>query len=341
MGKLNPEKFSQRLQDLNRYLDFIPIEKTSDSLKVTKAYGKSFPEDDIRSIMGCAIPPEWTVNLLSLGKEPWKFRDLEDQLNVYRQQWHADQQKQIIAQMDGKHPSKSNDGKRKNSDKNHHNYNGGRGSNRHGNTARGGRGGRGRGRGGRGGRGNNSEHLQNVENFNSGKKGHCSTYCSLPKKNNERSNMVSKEDFKNLFQTSMKEIFTKKDNKSKNNTEGDTDSLDMNVFEKLMEGKQPMFVIESNDDLISINDTNTCDNSMQNKNTNGSIRHNNYSNDYDELAYPFSKRIKLKYEPEKAQEKFPVQYTADIIVEIKNRDGTVVPMRSLLDTGTTATIILR
>jgi hypothetical protein len=33
MGKLNPEKFSQRLQDLNRYLDFIPIEKASDSNK--------------------------------------------------------------------------------------------------------------------------------------------------------------------------------------------------------------------------------------------------------------------------------------------------------------------
>jgi hypothetical protein len=38
MGKLNPEKFSQTLQDLNRYLDFIPIEKTIDSLKITKAY---------------------------------------------------------------------------------------------------------------------------------------------------------------------------------------------------------------------------------------------------------------------------------------------------------------
>jgi hypothetical protein len=143
MGKLNPEKFSQRLQDLNRYLDFIPIENNSDSLKVTKAYGKSFPEDEIRSIMGRAIPPEWTVNLLSLGKEPWKFRDLDDQLNVYRQQWQADQQNQIIAQMDGKHPNKSNDGKKKSSDKNHHNFNGGRSSNRHGNTARGGRGGRG------------------------------------------------------------------------------------------------------------------------------------------------------------------------------------------------------
>jgi hypothetical protein len=58
MGKLNPDKFSQRLQDLNRYLGFIPIEKTSDSNKITKAYGNSFPEDEIRSIMGRAIPPE-------------------------------------------------------------------------------------------------------------------------------------------------------------------------------------------------------------------------------------------------------------------------------------------
>jgi hypothetical protein len=101
MGRLNPEKFSQRLQDLNRYLDFIPIEKTSDSLKVTKAYRKSMPEDELRSIMGRAIPPEWTGTLLSLGKEPWKFRDLEDQLNVYRQQWQADQQNKSIAQMAG------------------------------------------------------------------------------------------------------------------------------------------------------------------------------------------------------------------------------------------------
>jgi hypothetical protein len=112
--------------------------------------------------------------------------------------------------MADKHPNKSNDGKRKSSDTNHHNLNGSRGSNRHGNTARIGRGGRGRGLGGRGGRGNNSEHLQNVECFNCGNKGHYSTDFSLPKKNNERSNMVSKDDFKNLFQTSMKGMFTKR-----------------------------------------------------------------------------------------------------------------------------------
>jgi hypothetical protein len=59
---------------------------------------------------------------LSFGKEPWRFRDLDDQLNVYLQQWQADQQKQIIAQMAGKHPNKSNDRKRISSDKNHHNF---------------------------------------------------------------------------------------------------------------------------------------------------------------------------------------------------------------------------
>jgi hypothetical protein len=148
IGKLNPEKFSQRLQDLNKYLQFIPIEKTSDNLKITKAYGKSFPEDEIRSIMGRAITPEWTVNLLALGKEPWRFKDLEDQFNVCRKQWQADQKKQIIAQIAGKNSNKSNEGKRKNSERNHHNSNGGRSSTRHGNNNRGGRGGRGRGRGG-------------------------------------------------------------------------------------------------------------------------------------------------------------------------------------------------
>jgi hypothetical protein len=48
--------------------------------------------------MGRAIPPEWTVNLLSLGKEPWSLKELEDQLSTYHQQWQADQKKQIIAE---------------------------------------------------------------------------------------------------------------------------------------------------------------------------------------------------------------------------------------------------
>jgi hypothetical protein len=77
----------------------------------------------------------------------------------------------------------------------------------------------------------------------------------------------------------------------------------MNVFEKLMEGKHTKIVNKSNDDLISINDTNTFDYSIQDKMTNKSCEDNNYNNDYDELAYLFSKIIKVKHDPEKAQKK--------------------------------------
>jgi hypothetical protein len=153
--------------------------------------------------------------------------------------------------------------------------------------------------------------------------------------------MVSKADFRTLFQSSMKDMLTKKDKQVQNNYEGNDDSLDMTVFQKLMEGKHPMFVTNSNGDLININDTDTFDYSIQEKITREISVHNNYNNDYDELAYPFSKRIKLNHELEQTQENIPVQYTADIIVKIKNRDGTVVPMRALLGTGTTSTIILR
>jgi hypothetical protein len=46
------------------------------------------------------------VSLLTLGKEPWRLKDLEDQLNMYHQKWQADQQKQIIAKMAEKMPGK-------------------------------------------------------------------------------------------------------------------------------------------------------------------------------------------------------------------------------------------
>jgi hypothetical protein len=36
MGEINPEKFSQRLQDLNKYLDYIPIERTTLSDKTKR-----------------------------------------------------------------------------------------------------------------------------------------------------------------------------------------------------------------------------------------------------------------------------------------------------------------
>jgi hypothetical protein len=66
-----------------------------------KAYGKALPDDEIKYITGRAIPPEWTVHLLALVKEPWKFKDVNYQLDTYLQQWQSDQQKQMMIKMAG------------------------------------------------------------------------------------------------------------------------------------------------------------------------------------------------------------------------------------------------
>jgi hypothetical protein len=95
--------------------------------------------------------------------------------------------------------------------------------------------------------------------------------------------MVSKADLKNLFQSSLKEMLTKEDkqSKKKENAEGNDESLDMNVFEKLMEGKHTKIVNKGDDDLKSINDTNTFAYSKQNNMTDKSCEDNNYNNDND------------------------------------------------------------
>jgi hypothetical protein len=152
--------------------------------------------------------------------------------------------------------------------------------------------------------------------------------------------MVSKVDFKSLFQSSIKKMLTKRENhkKKKDSTDMDEESLDMNVFD-MFTGKHNEFMSKNYGDSTSI--TSKLFNLEQTNEPDKCYLKDNNNNNYDEIAYPFKKGIKLKHDLEAAPEKRPVQYTADIIVEIKNRDGTVVPIRALMDTGTTSTIILR
>jgi hypothetical protein len=149
-----------------------------------------------------------------------------------------------MIKMVGKLPGKSSDGKRKNNERNHKSGGGSSGG-RQGNN---GRVGRGRGPSGRGGKNNDTnDHLENFVCYNCDKKGHYSTDCRAPKKNgNEESNMVSKVDFKNKFQSSLKNMLSKKEKQKndKSNMELEDESLYMNVFDKLMEGKQNEIVIK-------------------------------------------------------------------------------------------------
>jgi predicted aspartyl protease len=155
--------------------------------------------------------------------------------------------------------------------------------------------------------------------------------------------VISKADFKNLFQSSLKDMLSKKENQKNDKTDMvlDYEYLDMILFYKLMEAKHNDIVSENDDDSMSIENTNNLFLFRQTNTPDKSYIKNKKKKNYDEIHYPFSKRIKLIHELEAAQENKPVHYTAYIILEIKNRDGTVVPMRALLDTGTTSTIILR
>jgi hypothetical protein len=83
-----------------------------------------------------------------------------------------------------------------------------------------------------------------------------------------------------------------------------------------MEGKHKETVINDDGDSMSINSTYNLFHFGQNNMTDKSCLDNNNYYYYDEIAYPFSKIIKLKHEQEAAQEDKPVQYTADNIIEI-------------------------
>jgi hypothetical protein len=145
--------------------------------------------------------------------------------------------------------------------------------------------------------------LKHVTCYNCDKKGHYSSDCKAPKKNgNENSNMVSKADFKNLFQSSIKEMLTKKEKqkKEKDSTNMDEESLDMNVFD-MFTGKHNEFVSKNYDDSKSITNK-LCHSKQTNEPDKRYLKDNNNDN-YDAIAYPFTKRIKLKHEPEEAPEK--------------------------------------
>jgi hypothetical protein len=208
-----------------------------------KAYDNALTDDEIISIMGRAIPPEWPGKLLALGKEPWRFGDLNYQLATYRQQWQSDQQNQIMIKIAGKLPGNSSDGKCKKNERKNHNSGGGCSGGRQGNNVRGGR------RRGQGGRNNdNNDHLKSFVCYNYDKKGHYSTDCrARPRKmRNEETKMVSKAVCKNLYQSSLKEMIYKKGKQKndKSNMELNDKSLDMDVFDKVMEGKQHKILIK-------------------------------------------------------------------------------------------------
>jgi hypothetical protein len=121
--------------------------------------------------------------------------------------------------------------------------------------------------------------------------------------------MVSKADFKNLSQSSIKEMLTKKEKqkKEKDSTDMDEESFEINVFD-IFTGKHNEIESKNHDDSTSM--TNKLFHFEQTNEPDKCYLKDKNNDNNDEIAYPFSKKIKLKHEPEEAPEKKTVQYTA-------------------------------
>jgi hypothetical protein len=98
-----------------------------------------------------------------------------------------------------------------------------------------------------------------------------------------------------------------KHTKKKNSVDVDDESLDMNVFGKIMEGKHNEIIVSNDDDdSMSINSTKFVSHFGQNSSTDKSCFDSNYNYNYDEIAYPFSKRSKLQHDPGATHKNKPV-----------------------------------
>ena len=317
MGDMDPEDFLERLEELNKFLCYFPVDKGDGRQK----YAKPFKQDELLEILDHAKKFEWHLTMLAQGKDPESFETVEEAMQYYRQLHQADQTFSKLKNhttkggKSGKKKRKRDDGSSKD----------GRGTNE--------------------GSNQNSNQAQNSNNNKSGKnskfcvyckkRGHTIDECRFKKakekdgkkkqKTNSSQNNFSKADFQNMMTNmvkALKESNKSKSKKRKQEEESDSeDSYDLNLFDKVEEE----FYGSDND-----SDSNTS--SANVKMYSESTQNNKRDLEYD--CHPFAKRPKVEKDEHKI-------YTTDIVVELKDRAGNVRPIRALLDTGTNATIVLR
>ena len=106
MGSMDPEDFLERLNELNEYLGYFPVEGNR-----TK-YAKPLKMDEILDILDGAKRFDWHLTLLAQGRDPESFDTVEDAMQCYRQLYQADQTLHKLQKV-SKKSNKSNKKKRK------------------------------------------------------------------------------------------------------------------------------------------------------------------------------------------------------------------------------------
>ena len=81
IGDGDPEKFADRLEEMNNYFIYFPVR----DIMMTKPPNVPLPWDELVDIIDCAKPLDWHVIMLSQGKKNHDFASFEDAVSYYKQ----------------------------------------------------------------------------------------------------------------------------------------------------------------------------------------------------------------------------------------------------------------
>ena len=321
MGDMDPEDFLERLEEMNKFLCYFPVDKGNDRHK----YAKPFKEEELLEIRNHAKKFEWHLTMLAQGKDPESFETVEEAMQYYRQLHQADQTFSKLK--NNTQVGKSGKKKRKRQDNASESGNNNKGTKKGSNS--------------------NNQKAQSSDKSNKfcvycKKHGHTVSEC-YNKKNDQESKKKKKKDgfnqsdFQNMMINALKNINadSKKKKKKKDDESDDEDSLDLHLCKKFCDEDS-----YSDDESLDLNLFDQVDEEFYSQDDNSSSENvkmysesTKHELEYD--LYPFAKRPRIE---EKDEHKI---YTTDIVVELRDRAGNVRPIRALLDTGTNSTIILR
>ena len=345
MGKMDPEKFAHRLEKINTFLPYFPVEDATAAAPANT--NTVLPQDELVDIMDYAKSIEWHITMLSQGKKPHTFADLREATVYYKQLYDA---QKLQNRLDSANSNSRNKSGRNNTSK--RNKDAGRGK-------------------------SDPDKKKPPVCGHCGKTGHVERDCWIkdpalrPNKRARTNGNTNKKPSQSshvlLSTADLKRLVANQKSKKKgkrkrraialdDNSVGSsssTSSEGANFLDQLKiagydtEGKHcyTSSCMNSSDHFTnyaftrvselsesdSDSDSDETDSSTCNSSS-GNIYNSNPVRDDANPFYPDSRPSK--------QQKLQ-HYTAEVIVELKDRTGNLRPIRALLDTGTTSSIILR
>jgi hypothetical protein len=326
IGNMTVDDFCDRLEKVNKYLVYFP--------KFRGTGPRPMAGNELMEVLDRAKRPEWVAKMLEQGRVSWSFENYDELKDFYRQLEQSEEARKILHAATAQRKKTS---KRKSSDNEKSAGQGdGRERKRHRNS-----------------RSNNKKCGQ------CGKPGHETADCweleknagKRPKGYKTKGNITKEQVFAavKLYQSQQQaEARAKKpdtrrkrqitiddssdeetDNLGLHNTDSGSDSESSTGKRKVRVRRHVRFNRNVTTHIFDPKSTPKSDL----KNSDKCLHKNAYFS--TETAFPFVERIPAKKRTKNSH------FSAEVIVEIEDRDGNLVPIRALLDTGTSKTIMLR